>query len=350
VLCDTNGGSTPWEIEEITRRVVEQFTDQPIGIHTHNDCELGVANSLAAVRGGARHIQGTVNGYGERVGNANLISVIPDLQLKMGYQCVSNEQLASLTALSRYVDELANMTPNTHQPFVGHSAFAHKGGIHVAAMLKVEESYQHMNPKLVGNEKRAVVSELSGRGNILYKAAEFGLDTSREEAKQVLEQIKELESQGYTFEGAEASVDMMLRRATNGYKPPFEVIDFMVITENRQRRGLFTEATVKVKVGDEVRHTVAEGNGPVNALNLALRQALYQDFPQLQKVHLTDYKVRILDSDAGTAATTRVMIDSQEEGTAQFWTTVGAHANIIEASWRALIDSMEYALLNGNRK
>ncbi len=349
VLCDTNGGSTPWEIEEITRRVVEQFKDQPIGIHTHNDCELGVANSLAAVRGGARHIQGTVNGYGERVGNANLISVIPDLQLKMGYQCVSNEQLASLTALSRYVDELANMTPNTHQPFVGHSAFAHKGGIHVAAMLKVEESYQHMNPKLVGNEKRAVVSELSGRGNILYKAAEFGLDTSREEAKQVLEQIKELESQGYTFEGAEASVDMMLRRATNGYQPPFEVIDFMVITENRQRRGLFTEATVKVKVGDEVRHTAAEGNGPVNALNLALRQALYQDFPQLQKVHLTDYKVRILDSDAGTAATTRVMIDSQEEGTTHFWTTVGAHANIIEASWRALIDSMEYALLNGNR-
>jgi 2-isopropylmalate synthase len=247
------------------------------------------------------------------------------------------------------VDELANMTPNTHQPFVGHSAFAHKGGIHVAAMLKVEESYQHMDPQLVGNEKRAVVSELSGRGNILYKAAEFGLDTSREEAKQVLEQIKELESQGYTFEGAEASVDMMLRRATNGYKPPFEIIDFMVITENRQGRGLFTEATVKVKVGDEVRHTVAEGNGPVNALNLALRQALNQDFPQLYKVHLTDYKVRILDSDAGTAATTRVMIDFQEEGTTHFWTTVGAHANIIEASWRALIDSMEYALLNGNR-
>ncbi|HXV44370.1 MAG TPA: alpha-isopropylmalate synthase regulatory domain-containing protein, partial [Anaerolineae bacterium] len=281
--------------------------------------------------------------------NANLISVIPDLQLKMGYQCVSEEQLAHLTALSRYVDELANMTPNTHQPFVGHSAFAHKGGIHVAAMLKVEESYQHMDPELVGNEKRAVVSELSGRGNILYKAAEFGLDTSREEAKQVLEQIKELESQGYTFEGAEASVDMMLRRATNGYEPPFEIVDFMVITENRQGRGLFTEATVKVKVGDEVRHTVAEGNGPVNALNLALRQALNQDFPQLYKVHLTDYKVRILDSDAGTAATTRVMIDFQEEGTTHFWTTVGAHANIIEASWRALIDSMEYALLNGSR-
>jgi 2-isopropylmalate synthase len=350
VLCDTNGGSTPWEVEEITKRVVQQFPGRNIGIHPHNDCELGVANSLAAVRAGARQVQGTVNGYGERVGNANLISIIPDLQLKMGYHCVSAEQLANLTALSRYVDEVANMAPNTHQPFVGHSAFAHKGGIHVAAILKIEESYQHMDPTLVGNQKRTIVSELSGRGNILYKAAEFGLDTSREEAKQVLEQIKELENQGYTFEGAEASVDMMLRRANQAYKPPFEVIDFMVVTENRQGRGLFTEATVKVKVGAEIRHTVAEGNGPVNALNIAMRKALYQDFPQLEKVHLTDYKVRILDSDAGTAATTRVMIDFHEEGTTHTWTTVGAHPNIIEASWRALLDSMEYALLNGNSK
>lgn len=350
VLCDTNGGSTPWEVEEITKRVADRFEGHQIGIHPHNDCELGVANALAGIRGGARHVQGTINGYGERVGNANLISIIPDLQLKMGYECVKPEQLANLTALSRYVDELANMIPNPHQPFVGYSAFAHKGGIHVAAILKVEESYQHMNPTLVGNEKRAVVSELSGRGNILYKAAERGLDTSREEARQVLEQIKELENQGYTFEGAEASVDMMLRRANHDYKAPFEVIDFMVVTENRQGRGLFTEATVKVKVGDEIRHTVAEGNGPVNALNLALRRALYQDFPQLQRIHLTDFKVRILDSDAGTAATTRVMIDFQEEGTTEYWTTVGAHPNIIEASWRALIDSMEYALLNSNGK
>ena len=350
VLCDTNGGSTPWEVEEITKRVTTRFEGQQVGIHPHNDCELGVANALAGIRGGARQVQGTINGYGERVGNANLVSIIPDLQLKMGYQCVNEEQLASLTDLSRYVDELANMTPNPHQPFVGYSAFAHKGGIHVAAILKVEESYQHMDPTLVGNEKRAVVSELSGRGNILYKASEFGLDTSRDEARLVLEQIKELENQGYTFEGAEASVDMMLRRATNGYKPPFEVIDFMVVTESRQGRGLFTEATVKVKVGDEIRHTVAEGNGPVNALNGALRRALYQDFPQLRKVHLTDFKVRILDSDAGTAATTRVMIDFQEENTTHFWTTVGAHANIIEASWRALVDSMEYALLNGGRQ
>lgn len=349
VLCDTNGGSTPWEIEEITKRVIDQFKGVQIGIHAHNDSELGVANSLAAIRGGAVHVQGTVNGYGERVGNANLMSIIPDLQLKMGYQCVSTEQLKRLTALSRYVDELANMTPNSHQAYVGHSAFAHKGGIHVAAIMKVEESYQHIDPTLVGNQKRAVVSELSGRGNILYKAEELGLDTSRDDAKQVLQQIKELESQGYTFEAAEASVDIMLRRAAEGYKPPFEVIDFMVVTENRQRRGLFTEATVKVKIGSEIRHTVGEGNGPVNALNLALRKALHQDFPSLKNVHLSDYKVRILDSDSGTAAKTRVMIDFYQEGTHHAWTTVGAHTNIIEASWRALIDSMEYALLNGDR-
>jgi len=349
VLCDTNGGATPWEIEEISKRVSREFEGVQLGIHAHNDCDLGVANSLAGIKAGATHVQGTINGYGERVGNANLISVIPDLQLKMGYQCVSAEQLKTLTTLSHYVDEVANMTPNTHQPFVGHSAFAHKGGIHVAAILKVEESYQHMDPTLVGNQRRAVVSELSGRGNILYKAEEFGLDTNREEAKQVLQQIKELENQGYTFEGAEASVDIMLRRISDDYKPPFEVIDFMVLTENRQGRGLSTEATVKVKVGDKVRHTVADGNGPVNALNKALRAALHQDFPQLEQIHLTDYKVRILDSDSGTAAKTRVMIDFHEEGTGHIWTTVGAHTNIIEASWHALVDSMEYALLNGDR-
>ncbi len=349
VLCDTNGGSTPWEVEEITRRVASTFEGVQLGIHPHNDCELGVANALAGVRGGARHVQGTVNGYGERVGNANLMSVIPDLQLKLGYHCVSKAQLASLTKLSRYVDALANQIPNDHQPFVGQSAFAHKGGIHVAAILKVEESYQHMDPTLVGNKKRALVSELSGRGNILYKAQELGLNTSREEAKIVLQQIKELENQGYTFEGAEASVDMMLRRVTGGYEPPFKVVDFMVVTENREGRGLFTEATVKVQVGKEIRHTVAEGNGPVNALNAALRKALYQDFPQLRSIHLSDYKVRILDGDQGTAATTRVMIDFYDEARpGKIWTTVGAHPNIIEASWNAIIDSMEYALLNGN--
>ena len=349
VLCDTNGGSTPWEIEEITRRVVEKYPNVQIGIHAHNDSELAVANSLAGIHAGARHVQGTINGYGERVGNANLMSVIPDLQLKMGYHCVSDAQLKNLTTVSRYVDALANQTPNERQAFVGQSAFAHKGGIHVAAIMKVEESYQHMDPTLVGNQKRTLVSELSGKGNILYKAQEFGLDTSKDEARQALQQIKELENEGYTFEGAEASVDMLLRRMVENYEPPFKVIDFMVVTENRQGRGLFTEATVKVQVNDKIRHTVAEGNGPVNALNLALRKALYEDFPQLQHIHLSDYKVRILDSDQGTAATTRVMIDFYDNShPGKIWTTVGAHANIIEASWNAMIDSMEYALLNGN--
>jgi 2-isopropylmalate synthase len=351
VLCDTNGGSTPWEVEEITKRVAGTFENTQIGIHAHNDCELGVANSLAGIKAGARQVQGTINGYGERVGNANLMSVIPDLQIKMGYRCVEDEQLLQLTKLSRYVDSLANQIPNDRQAFVGQSAFAHKGGIHVAAILKVEESYQHMDPTLVGNQKRALVSELSGRGNILYKAQELGLDTSRDEAKLVLQQIKELENQGYTFEGAGASVDMMLRRVTEGYEPPFKTIDFMVVTENREGRGLFTEATVKVRIGDEIRHTVAEGNGPVNALNSALRKALYQDFPQLKSIHLSDYKVRILDGDQGTAATTRVMIDFFDNARpGKIWTTVGAHPNIIEASWNAIIDSMEYALLNGNAR
>jgi 2-isopropylmalate synthase len=347
VLCDTNGGSTPWEIEEITRQVAERFAGVTLGIHTHNDSELGVANTLAGVKGGAIHVQGTINGYGERVGNANLVSIIPDLQLKMGYRCVGKEQLKNLTTLSRYVDELANMMPNIRQAFVGDSAFAHKGGIHMAAIRKVEESYQHMNPALVGNQKRNLISELSGRGNILHKAEELGLGTSRDEAKQVLQQVKDLENQGYTFEGASASIEIMLHRVTNGYVPPFKVVDFMVLTENREGRGLFTEATVKIKVGNEIRHTVAEGNGPVNALNVALRRALYQDFPQLKNLHLTDFKVRILDSDSGTAAYTRVMIDFHDDETRHNWTTVGAHTNIIEASWRALIDSMEYALLNG---
>jgi 2-isopropylmalate synthase len=347
-LCDTNGGSTPWEIEEITRQVAERFPGQQLGIHAHNDSELAVANSLAGIRGGAVQVQGTINGYGERVGNANLVSIIPDLQLKMGYHCVGDEQLKQLTELSLYTAELANQVPNHRQAYVGHSAFAHKGGIHVAAVRKVEESYQHISPTLVGNERRTIVSELSGRGNVIEKAEAFGLDINREEARDVLEQIKTLENQGYTFEGAEASIDIMLRRVTKDYKPPFKVIDFMVITENRQGRGLFTEATVKVKIGDEVRHTVAEGNGPVNALNLALRHALEKDYPQLIDIHLSDYKVRILDSDSGTAAMTRVMIDFHQAGSGESWTTVGAHTNIIEASWRAMVDSMEYVLLNGS--
>jgi 2-isopropylmalate synthase len=342
-----NGGALPHEIEDITRRIVELFPEVQIGIHTHNDGGVGVANTLAAVRVGATHVQGTINGYGERVGNADLVSVIPNLQLKMGYRCVSDDQLTQLTELSYFVHEIANVTPDTHQPFVGDSAFAHKGGIHVSAILKVEESYQHIDPRLIGNDKRALVSEVSGKSNILYKADEYGLDISTEKAKEILARIKEMESKGHMFEGAEASVNMLLRRESENYTPPFEVIDFMVVVEDRRGPGVFTEGTVKVKVGDDIRHTVAEGNGPVDALNRALRKALNDDFPQLHRIHLTDYKVRILDSDSGTASTTRVMIDFHEEGRPHSsWTTVSAHSNIIEASWRALLDGIEYGLLN----
>ncbi len=347
VLCDTNGGVLPHEFGEITRLMVEKFAEVSIGLHAHNDSGVAVANSLAGILAGAAHLQGTINGYGERVGNANLISVIPNLQLKMGYCCVSDEQLKNLTALSYYVHELANVTPDEHQPFVGDSAFAHKGGIHVSAILKVEESYQHINPTLVGNRKRALVSEQAGRSNIIYKAAEFGVDTNKTEAKKLLEQIKQMESQGYTFEGAEASVELMMLRSNGDYTPPFEVIDFMVVVEDRRGPGAFSEGTVKVKVGDEIRHTVAEGNGPVDALSHALRKALESDFPQLKNIHLTDYKVRILDGDSGSASTTRVLIDFHEEGKPHCsWTTVSAHTNIIEASWRALVDGIEYGLKN----
>ncbi len=345
VLCDTNGGNLPHDITEITRIIIEKFPSTAIGIHAHNDSDVAVANSLAAIQAGATHLQGTMNGYGERVGNANLVSIIPNLQIKMGYRCVSEKQLKNLTALSFYVHELANVTPDTHQPFVGDSAFAHKGGIHVSAVLKVEESYQHIDPDLVGNRKRALVSEQSGRSNILYKAAEFGVDTDKDNAKKLLAQIKEMESKGYTFEGAEASVILMMLRSSDNYTPPFQVIDFMVVTEDRREPGVFSEATVKVNVGGEIRHTVAEGNGPVDALSHALRKALEFDFPQLKHIHLTDYKVRILDSDYGSASTTRVLIDFHEEGKPHAsWTTVSAHTNIIEASWRALVDGIEYGL------
>jgi 2-isopropylmalate synthase len=344
VLCDTNGGSLPWEIEEImgeVRTAVGPKTQ--IGIHTHDDGECGVANSLAGVRAGAVQVQGTINGYGERVANANLCSVIPDLQLKMGYDCVPPEKLATLTELSRYVAEVANLDLDDHQPFVGASAFAHKGGIHVAAMLKNPLSYQHIEPTLVGNQQRSVVSELSGRGNLVDKVHQFGLNMESLDLRKALEQIKMLESQGFTFEGAEASVELMLRRTHPAYVPPFEVIDYSVNVSQRRGRGLNAEAIVKVRVGPKRMHTVAEGNGPVNALDAALRKALVDVYPQLSSIKLVDYKVRILDGENATAATTRVLIDTRQGN--KSWSTVGASANIIEASWQALADSMEYALL-----
>lgn len=343
VLCDTNGGSLPWEIEEIVREVKGQLGKTAVGIHTHNDGGVGDANTLAAVRAGANQVQGTINGYGERVANANLCVVIADLQLKMGCDCVPPEKLQGLTELSRFVAEVANLTHDSHSPFVGSSAFAHKGGIHVAAMLKNPLSYQHIEPTLVGNQQRSVVSELSGRGNIFDKALQFGLDPDSLDLRAVLEQIKTLENKGFTYEGAEASVELMLRRTHPAYVPPFELIDFMVVVQQRRKRGMLAEATVKVRVGPKILHTAAEGNGPVNALDGALRAALLDVYPRLSDVKLADYKVRIIDSDNATAATTRVLIDTQFG--ARRWSTIGASANIIEASWLALADSMEYALL-----
>lgn len=343
VLCDTNGGSMPWEIERFVQVVQEAFPDTLLGIHTHNDGELAVANSLAAVRAGVVHVQGTINGYGERCGNANLCSIIPDLELKMGYTCLpERENLHHLTNVARTVAEIANLAPDSHLAYVGKSAFAHKGGIHVAAIRRNVDSYQHIDPTLVGNEMRILVSDLSGQGNLLSKAEEFGLDVSKAEAVSVLEEIKVLESQGFVFEGAEASVAIRLHRARPDYQPIFTLIDFTVIVEERRGRGALAEAMVKLDIHGDVVHTAAEGNGPVNALDLALRKALLPHYPQLADFQLADYKVRILDSDNGTAAVTRVLIDTQNGS--QRWSTVGAGANIIHASWCALADSVEYGL------
>jgi 2-isopropylmalate synthase len=344
VLCDTNGGSIPWRVEEVTREIQRVFPDARLGIHAHNDGDMAVANSLAAVRAGAVHVQGTVNGYGERCGNANLCSLIPNLVLKMGQDGLEKVRLRHLTRTARAVASVANQTVYRQAPYVGRSAFAHKGGIHVSAMRRNPESYQHISPALVGNEQRVLVSELSGRGNLRSKAEELGMSgDALGDLSGVLSTIKRLEHQGFTFEGAEGSVEMLLRRAGPGYEPPFQMLDFMVVVEHREGRGLFAEATIKVRVGGEIFHMVAEGNGPVNALDAALRKALVPTYPHLAEFDLADYKVHILDGDRGTAATTRVLIDMQNE--TRRWTTVGASSNIIEASWLALADAVEYGLM-----
>ena len=343
VLCDTNGGTMPWELEGIIREVKSQI-NYPFGIHTHNDGECAVINSLVGVREGAIQVQGTINGYGERCGNANLCSIIPDLELKLNLRCLPEGNLPMLYDVAHFVAEIANLAPDEHLAYIGKSAFAHKGGIHVAAMRRNVHSYQHIDPTLVGNQMRVVVSELSGRGNLLSKAEEYGLDVNGgAEVADVLNEIKALEAQGFSFEAAEASVALMMKRQQPDYRSPFELVDFSVNVEHRQGRGIFAEATVKVKVGDEIFHTAAEGNGPVNALDAALRKALLPMYPTIDQFHLADYKVRILDGENGTAATTRVLIDTQNGS--KRWSTVGASANIIEASWRALADAVEYGLI-----
>ena len=384
VLCDTNGGALPHEIAAIVAET-RRHTDAPLGIHTHNDADMAVASAIAAVQAGCEQVQGTMNGYGERCGNANMVSLIANLKLKLGVDCVSDTQLAALTEASRYVAEVANMPQASSQPYVGGSAFAHKGGLHAAAVSKVEHSYQHIPPQHIGNGNRVLVSDLSGRGNILWKAREMCPDAelTKAQARQLLERIKLLESRGFQYEGAEASFELLVRRMQDGYEPPFELVDFVSMVEKRShshahsnshypkghnghngRNGhsgdnghsghnggyeadvdsddISSQVMLKVRVGGDVMHTAAEGNGPVNALDHALRKALEQFYPNLREVRLMDYKVRVVDQGRGTGSVVRVLIESTDGR--GVWRTVGSSENIIEASWLALADSLEYWL------
>jgi 2-isopropylmalate synthase len=341
VLCDTNGGTLPDTIRAVVCAVADQL-DVPLGIHPHNDCGLAVANALAAVQAGCFQVQGTINGYGERCGNVDLIPVIANLQLKLGHQVVSSAQLGRLAEVSHFVAAVANLNPDSHAPYVGRSAFAHKGGIHVAAIAKLPESYQHIDPVLVGSELRVVVSEVAGRRNVRLRAEALGVGAGASDAE-VLQRIKQLEHRGFQFEAAEGSFEMLLRRAAPDYCPPFELLDFTVIIEQRGGRAPMAQAMVKLRIGGEVMHTAAEGEGPVNALDRALRKALVPHFPELDEVRLVDYKVRIVDEHLGTAARPRVILESARG--AERWSTVGCSENIIEASWLALWDSFELPLL-----
>ena len=346
VLCDTNGGSLPAEIAAMTRAVCDTVHAR-VGIHTHDDIGLGVANALAAIEAGATHVQGTMNGYGERTGNCNLTTVIPNLQFKLNKSCVPAESLPLLTELSQFVDETANLRPSPRLPWVGAAAFSHKGGTHVNAVQKLVSSYEHIDPASVGNTRHVLVSDLAGRSNIVMKARELGLDVSAEtpHVRSMLQQIKELEHQGYEFEAADGSLSLLIRRALRQDERPFTVDAYHVSMRSDGKTSV-CEATVKVTVGGGTAHTVADGDGPVNALDTALRAALVKFYPELRQVRLTDYKVRILESRLGTAAVTRVLIESTD-GAAE-WGTIGVHENIVEASLEALVDSLEYALIRHN--
>ncbi|MCB9600212.1 MAG: citramalate synthase [Sandaracinus sp.] len=344
VLCDTNGGSLPWTVDEVVRRVRSELR-VAIGVHCHDDSGCAVANSLAAVRAGATQVQGTINGYGERCGNANLVTIAPDLELKLGFRCLPDGRLAELTSVSRFVADLANLPPDAHAPYVGKSAFAHKGGVHVSAIRRDAGSYQHIEPELVGNECRVVVSELSGKSNVLSKAEELGLRVEGGEGR-VLETIKEREARGYSYEAAEASVALLVERQHADYVPPFVVLDYRTGVARRRGTAPWSEATVKVALPgaaeDDVRVSAGEGSGPVAALDVALREALKSAYPGLETIHLVDYKVRILDGHDGTDATTRVLLECERDGVR--WSTVGASKNIVEASLEALVDGYEYGL------
>lgn len=343
VLCDTNGGSMCHEVEAILREVAPQI-GIPFGIHIHDDCGLAVANTLLAVQLGASMVQGTVNGYGERCGNADLISVIGNLQLKMGYECIPEEKVRELTELSRFVSGVANVPPWNQRPFVGKSAFAHKAGVHVNAILKNTAAYEHIAPERVGNRRRVLVSDLAGKGNIDYKAREMGikLEDAGKDREQIVAAIKRLEDQGYQFESAEGSLDLLVRKLSGQYGEPFSLESYRVTIEKNRSGPANAHATIKISVGEEHEITAAEGDGPVNALDNALRKALIKFFPHIQEMRLVDFKVRVIDGRDGTAAKVRVQIESRDSR--DMWSTVGVSENVIEASWQALVDSVQYKL------
>jgi len=350
VLCDTNGGTLPHEVQEIVEKVAPAI-DRPFGIHAHNDCGLALANSLVAVQAGGAMVQGTVNGYGERCGNTDLISVVGNLQLKMGFDCIPTEQLKRLTELSRYVSEVANMPPVNQRPFVGNSAFAHKGGVHVSAIIKDPRAYEHIEPELVGNRRRVLVSDLSGKSNIDYKAREMGIRIGGNGygSDRIVQEIKRMEDQGYQFDAAEGSLELLIKKATGQFIEPFKLESFRVTIEKNGSGPSASQATIKISVGDEHEITAAEGDGPVNALDNALRKALYKFFPQINEMGLVDFKVRVIDGSDGTGAKVRVQIESRDPK--EIWSTLGVSENVIEASWQALVDSVQYKLSktqNGN--
>jgi 2-isopropylmalate synthase len=346
-LCDTNGGSLAFEVSDIVTNVKKEVKT-PLGIHAHNDSECAVSVSGMAVYRGCTHVQGTVNGYGERCGNANLCSIIPILKLKIGADCVSDEHLKKLTELSRHVAEIANLPQSAHQPFVGRSAFSHKGGIHVSAVIKHPGTYEHIKPELVGNERRITISELSGVSNLLVKAEAYGVKLEKDstEARALIKTLKEMENQGYSFEEGEASFELLVKKTLGGFEPFFELEDFRIETERAAGKGPISTAHVKIKVKGKHLDAASSGDGPINALDGALRKVLENIYPELKTVKLTDYKVRVLDTEAGTAARVRVLIESADE--AKVWNTVGVSTNVIEASWLALVDSIEYKLMTAS--
>jgi 2-isopropylmalate synthase len=353
VLCDTNGGALPHEVERIVGEVIDYFrSDVPVGVHLHDDAGCGVANALAGVRGGATQVQGTINGYGERTGNCNLTTIIPNLTVKMGVGTLPPDRLERLTPVAHHVAELVNMALNPQAPYVGTSAFAHKAGLHVSAIAKRPDAYEHVPPDTVGNGTRFVMSELAGKSTVVLKAQELGLELDGPTVNDVVDTLKHLEHEGYHFEVADASLELLMRRATGWEQPFFRVESFRVITDDLQADetpgGVTTEATIKVHVGGERLLATAEGNGPVNALDRALRDALDGRYPALDRVHLTDYKVRVLDTQRGTGAVTRVLLDTTDGE--ESWTTIGVSENIIEASWQALSDSLVYGLLRDSAR